>query len=138
MRIDRLDHLVLTVASIEATAEFYTRVLGMEVVTFGAGRTALTFGTSKINLHEAGKEFEPKARRPTPGSADICLIVEDDIAEVMAELAAAGVAVEEGPVPRTGATGPITSCYLRDPDQNLIELSNYRAVIWRPCPEPLS
>jgi catechol 2,3-dioxygenase-like lactoylglutathione lyase family enzyme len=126
MRIDRLDHLVLTVASIEATAEFYTRVLGMEAVTFSAGRTALTFGTSKINLHEAGKEFEPKARRPTPGSADICLLVEDDIAEVMAELAAAGVTVEEGPVPRTGATGPITSCYLRDPDQNLIELSNYR------------
>ena len=126
MRIDRLDHLVLTVASIEAAAEFYTRVLGMGVVTFGAGRTALTFGTSKINLHEAGKEFEPKARRPTPGSADICLIVEDDIAEVMAELAATGVTVEEGPVPRTGATGPITSCYLRDPDQNLIELSNYR------------
>ena len=126
MRIDRLDHLVLTVASIEAAAEFYTRVLGMGVVTFGAGRTALTFGTSKINLHEAGKEFEPKARRPTPGSADICLIVEDGIAEVMAELAAAGVGTEEGPVPRTGATGPITSCYLRDPDQNLIELSNYR------------
>ena len=127
MRIDRLDHLVLTVASIEAAAEFYTRVLGMGVVTFGAGRTALTFGTSKINLHEAGKEFEPKARRPTPGSADICLIVEDGITEVMAELAAAGVDTEEGPVPRTGATGPITSCYLRDPDQNLIELSNYQA-----------
>lgn len=127
MRIDRLDHLVLTVASIEAAAEFYTRVLGMGVVTFGAGRTALTFGTSKINLHEAGKEFEPKARRPTPGSADICLIVEDGIAEVMAELAAAGVGTEEGPVPRTGATGPITSCYLRDPDGNLIELSNYRS-----------
>ena len=127
MRIDRLDHLVLTVASIEAAAEFYTRVLGMEVVTFGAGRTALAFGTSKINLHEAGKEFEPKARRPTPGSADICLIVEDGITEVMAELAAAGVDTEEGPVPRTGATGPITSCYLRDPDGNLIELSNYQA-----------
>jgi len=127
VHIDRLDHLVLTVASIEAAAEFYTRVLGMEAVTFGAGRTALTFGTSKINLHEAGKEFEPKARRPTPGSADICLIVEDGITEVMAELAAAGVDTEEGPVPRTGATGPITSCYLRDPDGNLIELSNYQA-----------
>ena len=125
MRIDRLDHLVLTVASIEATAEFYTRVLGMEVVTFGPGRTALTFGASKINLHEAGKEFEPKALRPTPGSADICLVVDDDFADVLAELAAAGVPVEEGPVERTGATGPITSCYLRDPDQNLIELSNY-------------
>ncbi len=125
MRIDRLDHLVLTVASIEATAEFYTRVLGMEVVTFGPGRTALTFGASKINLHEAGKEFEPKALRPTPGSADICLVVDDDIADVLAELAAAGVPVEAGPVERTGATGPITSCYLRDPDQNLVELSNY-------------
>ncbi|HEX6855825.1 MAG TPA: VOC family protein, partial [Streptosporangiaceae bacterium] len=127
VRIDRLDHLVLTVASIETAAEFYTRVLGMKVVTFGAGRTALTFGTSKINLHEAGKEFEPKARRPTPGSADLCLIVEDGIADVMAELTAAGVRVEEGPVPRTGATGPITSCYLRDPDGNLIELSNYQS-----------
>jgi catechol 2,3-dioxygenase-like lactoylglutathione lyase family enzyme len=126
VRVDRLDHLVLTVADIGATVGFYTRVLGMKAVTFGPGRTALTFGTSKINLHEAGKEFEPKARRPTPGSADICLIVEDGIAEVMAELAAAGVGIEEGPVPRTGATGPITSCYLRDPDGNLIELSNYR------------
>ena len=75
MRVNRLDHLVLTVASIEATVEFYTRVLGMDAVTFGAGRTALAFGTSKINLHQAGKEFEPKALRPTPGSADICLIV---------------------------------------------------------------
>jgi catechol 2,3-dioxygenase-like lactoylglutathione lyase family enzyme len=125
VRIDRLDHLVLTVASIEATVEFYTRVLGMEVVTFGPGRTALTFGASKINLHEAGKEFEPKALRPTPGSADVCLIVDDDIADVLVELAIAGVPVEEGPVERTGATGPIASCYLRDPDQNLIELSNY-------------
>ena len=125
MRVDRLDHLVLTVASIEATVEFYTRVLGMGVVTFGPGRTALTFGISKINLHQAGREFEPKARRPTPGSADVCLIVDDDITEVLAQLAAAGVPVEEGPVERTGATGSIVSCYLRDPDDNLIELSNY-------------
>ena len=125
MRVDRLDHLVLTVASIEATVEFYTRVLGMGVVTFGAGRTALTFGTSKINLHETGKEFEPKASHPTPGSADICLIVDDGIADVIAQLAVAGVPVEAGPVERTGATGPIVSCYLRDPDHNLIELSNY-------------
>ena len=125
MRVDRLDHLVLTVASIEATVTFYVRVLGMDVVTFGAGRTALTFGTSKINLHEAGKEFEPKALHPTPGSADICLIVDDDIADVIAQLTAAGIPVEEGPVERTGATGPIISCYLRDPDNNLIELSNY-------------
>jgi catechol 2,3-dioxygenase-like lactoylglutathione lyase family enzyme len=125
VRIDRLDHLVLTVASIEATVEFYTQVLGMDVVTFGPGRTALAFGTSKINLHQAGKEFEPKALHPTPGSADICLIVDDDIADVVAQLAAAGIAVETGPVERTGATGPMVSCYLRDPDHNLIELSNY-------------
>jgi len=101
MRVDRLDHLVLTVASIEATVEFYTRVLGMDVVTFGSGRTALTFGTSKINLHQAGHEFEPKALRPTPGSADVCLIVDDDMTQVLAELATAGVPVEQCPVERT-------------------------------------
>ena len=95
------------------------------MVTFGPERTALAFGASKINLHEVGKEFEPKALRPTPGSADVCLIVDDDIADVIAQLAAAGVPIEEGPVQRTGATGPIVSCYLRDPDHNLIELSNY-------------
>jgi len=128
VHVDRLDHLVLTVASIEATVDFYVRVLGMKAVTFGTGRTALTFGASKINLHEAGKEFEPKALRPTPGSADICLIVEDDIATVISELARAGTAIEEGPVERTGATGPMVSCYLRDPDGNLIELSNYPAA----------
>ena len=125
MRVDRLDHLVLTVADIGATVGFYTQVLGMKAVTFGPGRMALTFGISKINLHEAGREFEPKALRPTPGSADVCLVVDDDIGEVIAELAAAGIAIEEGPVARTGATGPIVSCYIRDPDQNLIELSNY-------------
>lgn len=125
MQIDRLDHLVLTVASIDVTVDFYTRVLGTGAVTFGAGRTALTFGTSKISLHEAGREFEPKARRPTPGSADLCLIVREDIPRVMTELAAAGVPIEEGPVERTGALGTMTSCYLRDPDQNLIELSHY-------------
>jgi catechol 2,3-dioxygenase-like lactoylglutathione lyase family enzyme len=125
MQIDRLDHLVLTVASIDVTVDFYTRVLGMQAVSFGPGRTALAFGTSKINLHEAGREFEPKAWRPTPGSADICLIVSEDIPRVMAGLAAAGLAIEEGPVERTGALGTMTSCYLRDPDQNLIELSHY-------------
>jgi catechol 2,3-dioxygenase-like lactoylglutathione lyase family enzyme len=125
MNVNRLDHLVLTVASIDATVDFYTRVIGLEAITFGTGRTALRFGTSKINLHEAGKEFEPKALRPTPGSADICLIVDDDIATVIADLTGAGITIEEGPVDRTGATGPIVSCYLRDPDQNLIELSNY-------------
>jgi len=125
MRVSRLDHLVLTVASIDATVRFYTQVLGMTAVTSGAGRTALTFGASKINLHEAGREFEPKALRPTPGSADVCFIVDDDIRELITELTGAGIAIEEGPVERTGATGPILSCYLRDPDQNLIELSSY-------------
>jgi catechol 2,3-dioxygenase-like lactoylglutathione lyase family enzyme len=125
MRIDRLDHLVLTVADIDATAAFYTRVLGMEAVTFGPGRTALAFGRSKINLHRAGHEFEPKARRPTPGSADLCLIAADPLERVIEELAAQGVPIEEGPVEQTGATGPIRSVYFRDPDQNLIEVSNY-------------
>jgi catechol 2,3-dioxygenase-like lactoylglutathione lyase family enzyme len=126
VKINRLDHFVLTVADIAATVDFYTRVLGMAEVSFGAGRRALAFGDSKINLHEAGKEFEPKADHPTPGSADVCLIVEDDIEQVIAQLTAAGVPILEGPVERTGATGPIVSCYLRDPDQNLVELSNYR------------
>jgi catechol 2,3-dioxygenase-like lactoylglutathione lyase family enzyme len=126
MLVNRFDHVVLTVASIDATVDFYTRVLGMTAVTFGDGRTALRFGDSKINLHQAGHEFEPKARHPAPGSMDLCFIVDDPIEDALAQLAAAGVAVEEGPVARTGATGEIVSCYLRDPDGNLIELSNYR------------
>jgi catechol 2,3-dioxygenase-like lactoylglutathione lyase family enzyme len=125
VRIDRLDHLVLTVADLDATVAFYTRVLGMEAVTFGAGRTALAFGRSKINLHRAGHEFEPKARRPTPGSADLCLIAVGPLDQVIEDLAAHGIPVEEGPVERTGATGPILSVYFRDPDQNLIEVSTY-------------
>ena len=125
MNVDRFDHLVLTVSDVERTIEFYTRVLSMDVVTFRGGRKALTFGTSKINLHRAGHEFEPKSHRPTPGSADICLIVREPIAEVIAQLAHLGVPVEEGPVERTGATGAIVSCYIRDPDLNLVELSNY-------------
>ena len=123
MKIERLDHLVLTVADLGKTVDFYTRVLGMEAVTFGGGRTALTFGRSKINLHQAGHEFEPKAHRATPGSADVCLIVEDSLDDVVAELTATGVAIVEGPVDRTGATGPIRSVYVRDPDGNLVELS---------------
>jgi catechol 2,3-dioxygenase-like lactoylglutathione lyase family enzyme len=125
VRIDRLDHLVLTVADIGATVDFYTRVLGMEAVTFGAGRTALAFGRSKINLHRAGHEFEPKAHRPTPGSADLCLIAEGPLEQVIEDLTEHGVPIEEGPVERTGATGPIRSVYFRDPDQNLIEVSIY-------------
>jgi catechol 2,3-dioxygenase-like lactoylglutathione lyase family enzyme len=127
MNIDRLDHLVLTVSDLDATVRFYTRVLGMEQLTFGAGRKALRFGASKINLHQHGQEFEPKADRPTPGSTDLCLIVEEPVAAVAAELTAAGIAVVEGPVKRTGARGAINSVYVRDPDGNLIELSNYAA-----------
>ncbi|MFF1565395.1 VOC family protein [Streptomyces sp. NPDC058293] len=125
MRIDRLDHLVLTVHDLDATVAFYTKILGMEAVTFRGGRRALAFGRSKINLHEAGHEFEPKAARPTPGSADLCLIVDEPVERIVAELASHGVPLEEGPVERTGATGPIRSVYVRDPDDNLLELSNY-------------
>lgn len=125
IHIDRLDHLVLTVADIAETVAFYRDVLGFEEVRFGAGRVALSFGQQKINLHQAGHEFEPKALRPTPGSADLCLISVTPLTEVVAHLQAAGVAIEEGPVPRTGATGPITSVYFRDPDYNLIEVSTY-------------
>ena len=125
VRIDRLDHLVLTVADIGRTVEFYERALGMQPVTFGDGRRALAFGNSKINLHQAGMEFEPKAARPTPGSADVCLISAVPLAEASAHLAANDVVIEEGPVTRTGATGMIESIYIRDPDGNLIEISVY-------------
>jgi catechol 2,3-dioxygenase-like lactoylglutathione lyase family enzyme len=125
MRVQRLDHLVLTVADIDTTVDFYSRVLGMTPVTFGAGRRALSFGDSKINLHQAGHEFEPRARQATPGSADVCLIIDQTIDQVVDRLTQLGVAIEEGPVDRTGAKGPIRSVYLRDPDGNLIELSNY-------------
>lgn len=103
----------------------YTRVLGMREATFRGGRRALVFGSSKINLHQVGHEFEPKAALPTPGSADICLIVDDDLDSVQARLAAAGVPVEVGPVEQTGAVGEMMSVYIRDPDQNLVELPNY-------------
>jgi catechol 2,3-dioxygenase-like lactoylglutathione lyase family enzyme len=125
LTIDRLDHLVLTVADVDATIAFYTRVLGMTAVTFAGGRRALAFGAQKINLHRAGHEFSPCAHRPTPGSADVCLITSVPLADAMAHLRACGVAIEEGPVQRTGATGPIESFYFRDPDGNLIEVSNY-------------
>ncbi|MEC9346933.1 MAG: VOC family protein [Pseudomonadota bacterium] len=122
--IDRLDHLVLTVRDLDATVDFYCRVLGMRHETFAGGRSALVFGGQKFNLHRAGHEFEPKARTPLPGSADICLIAATPMDGILAHLAAEGVTVEEGPVPRTGATGPILSVYLRDPDGNLVEISN--------------
>ncbi|NXP04939.1 GLOD5 protein, partial [Thinocorus orbignyianus] len=123
--IQRLDHLVLTVKSIEDTVAFYSKVLGMEVVTFKGDRKALRFGNQKFNLHEAGKEFEPKARHPVPGSADICLITQVPLDQLVDHLKACGVTIEEGPVARTGAVGPITSVYFRDPDENLIEVSQY-------------
>jgi catechol 2,3-dioxygenase-like lactoylglutathione lyase family enzyme len=123
--IDALDHFVLTVEDIERTERFYTEALGMTPVTFGSGRRALAFGPHKINLHQAGAELEPHAHRPTRGSADICLITTTPVAQVEQRLAAVGVAVELGPVRRTGARGPITSLYVRDPDGNLIEISNY-------------
>ncbi|MGP6157307.1 MAG: VOC family protein [Vulcanimicrobiaceae bacterium] len=123
--IERFDHVVITVTDLAATCDFYERVLGMSVVTFGAGRKALAFGSSKINLHQAGNEFEPKAQRPTPGSADLCLIARVSLEAVIARLRACGVAILEGPVARTGALGPILSVYFRDPDLNLIEVSTY-------------
>jgi catechol 2,3-dioxygenase-like lactoylglutathione lyase family enzyme len=124
--IERLDHLVLTVNNIDVTCDFYHRVLGMQVVTFGEGRKALTFGQQKINLHQVGREFEPKAAKPTAGSADVCFIAQTTLAEVVAHLRACGVAIIAGPVQRTGAVGPIESVYFRDPDLNLIEVSVYR------------
>ncbi|MGN6193178.1 MAG: VOC family protein [Rhodanobacteraceae bacterium] len=127
MKIERLDHWVLTVRDVDATVAFYERVLGMQPVTFGSGRRALAFGGQKINLHPAKAPLRPHAAQPTPGSGDLCLITRAPIEEVIAGLENAGVAIEEGPVPRTGALGPITSVYFRDPDGNLIEVSRYNA-----------
>lgn len=124
IRIDRLDHLVLTVASIEDTARFYETVLGMRRVTFKGGRTALRFGQQKINLHQAGHEFEPKSRVPTPGSGDLCFISPTPMDQMLEHLRDCGVTVEEGPVERSGAEHPIRSVYFRDPDGNLVEVSN--------------
>ncbi|ULL16188.1 VOC family protein [Paenibacillus sp. H1-7] len=129
MKLERIDHIVLTVRDIGAAIRFYTEVLGMEPVEFGGSRKALVFGQQKINLHEAGKEFEPKAKLPTPGSADVCFITQTPLEEVLMQLEAMSVPIEEGPVKRTGAIGDIVSVYIRDPDDNLIEISNYR-IFW--------
>ena len=124
MHIDRIDHFVLTVRDVDATIDFYTRVLGMEAETFGAqGRKALRFGHQKINLHVAGKEFEPKAHVPVPGALDLCFIAAIPLEQVIARLNDARWPIIEGPIMRTGATGPIRSVYVRDPDLNLIEIS---------------
>jgi catechol 2,3-dioxygenase-like lactoylglutathione lyase family enzyme len=132
MQIERLDHLVLTVANIEAACAWYSRVLGMQAVTFGDGRMALAFGQQKINLHQHGHEFEPKAAHPLPGSADLCFITRTPLDQVIAHLQANSVPLIEGPVQliegpvqRTGAIGSITSIYVRDPDGNLIEVAHY-------------
>jgi catechol 2,3-dioxygenase-like lactoylglutathione lyase family enzyme len=125
MQIDRLDHLVLTVADIARTCEFYTRVLGMEVVRFGEGRTALRFGQQKINLHAADNIPGLVADKPTPGSADLCFITATPLAEVTTHFEKCDVRVVAGPGPRVGAIGTIQSVYIRDPDHNLIEISNY-------------
>ena len=126
--LETLDHLVLTVASIDRTVTFYENALGMTAQRFtvadGTTRTALAFGAQKINLHQAGAEFEPKAAHPNPGSADLCFLSTTALEDWQSHLAAQGITIEEGPVPRTGATGPIRSIYVRDPDGNLIEVAN--------------
>ncbi len=125
MQVSRLDHLVLTVESIEVSSDFYQRVLGMKHVIFGDNRHALSFGTQKINLHEKEREYKPHARHPVPGSADLCFICDQKVEEIKAHLMKEGVEIMLGPVKRTGATGEITSFYFRDPDGNLIEASAY-------------
>ncbi|RSZ33241.1 MULTISPECIES: VOC family protein [unclassified Variovorax] len=121
--IDHLDHLVLTTAHEEACIRFYVDVMGMSLESFGAGRKAFRFGNQKINLHVKGHEFEPKAQLPTPGSLDLCFIASVPLEAVIARLGEKGVPILEGPVMRTGATSRIRSVYLRDPDLNLIEIS---------------
>ena len=124
IQLTRHDHIVLTVANIEQSCEFYSRVLGMKIEIFGHGRTGLSFGSQKINLHEHGHEFDPKARNPRPGSADLCFISDTPLEEVVEHLKFCGVTVELGPIERRGAAGTIRSVYLRDPDLNLIEIAN--------------
>ncbi|MCB0033308.1 MAG: VOC family protein [Anaerolineales bacterium] len=124
MKLERLDHFVLTVQNLEATVAFYESVLGMRQALFGKGRVALKYGQQKINLHVVGHEFEPKAAVPTPGAADLCFLTSTPLAEAMNHVRACGVEIIEGPVQRTGANGPLLSFYFRDPDQNLLEVSN--------------
>jgi len=125
VNISRIDHIVLTVNNIAATVQFYELVLGMQSQTFGDGRVALKFGQQKINLHEYGNEFEPKADTPSPGSQDLCFITDDNLAVAMDHVRSLEVEILEGPVKRTGATGTIESFYFRDPDLNLIEVAVY-------------
>lgn len=124
MRVLRIDHVVLTVRDIERSIAFYERALGMRAVTFGDGRRALAFGDQKLNLHQAGREFEPKAAAPAPGAVDLCFTTDVPLVDVVAHLRACGVALEAGPVEKTGARARLRSVYVRDPDGNLIEVSN--------------
>lgn len=128
MIVERIDHIVLTVQNIEKTVEFYTNILGMNAVEFNHGRKALTFGNQKINLHQKGEEFEPKAHIPSCGSIDLCLITSTKIDQVKKELKHKGLEIVQDIVERTGAIGKIKSIYIRDPDRNLIELSNYELI----------
>lgn len=125
-RVSTLDHLVLTVADLDTTCRFYADVLGIPAIPFtvadGSTRWALKVGLQKINLHQAGAEFDPKAAKPTPGSADLCFLSEAPVQQWQTHLADLGIPIEDGPVPRTGAQGPILSLYVRDPDKNLIEV----------------
>lgn len=125
MDIERIDHIVLTVADIETTVAFYTGVLGMHLVNFGNGRKALAFGNQKINLHQKGKEIDPKAARPTPGSADLCFTTTTDIGDVEKQLIDRNIEIVAGKVEQEGALGKMQSVYFRDPDGNLVEVSNY-------------
>lgn len=125
MLVKKFDHKVLTVNSIEKSCKFYHNVLGMKIVTFNNGRKALKFGEQKINLHEKGHEYNPKAAYPTPGSADICLLTDGDIEDVLDELKNKNIQIEQGPIVKQGALGEMMSIYIRDPDKNLIEVSNY-------------
>lgn len=123
--INRIDHIVFTVTNIDKTISFYKHILGMKEESFGEGRKALSFGNQEWNLHQKGSEFEPKAQTPTPGAIDICLIAENSLDDIIAWLNECGVTIEQGPIERTGASGKIRSVYFRDPDLNLIEVSNY-------------
>ena len=123
--IDRLDHLVLTVKDIQATREFYEDILGMEMRSFGSNRFALHFGNQKLNLHEANNPIDPNVRHATPGSADLCLITETPLAEVISILESKQIPIIAGPGERTGAIGVLLSIYVYDPDDNLIEIANY-------------
>lgn len=124
IKIESLDHIVLTVADLQRSLDFYVNTLGMEEISFGSGRKALKFGSQKFNLHEAGREFEPKAARPTPGAIDLCLVTRTPLETVIEQLTSGGAGIIEGPVETTGAVGPIRSVYVRDPDGNLIEVCN--------------